>query len=71
MLVGAGISASEKDSPVYEPFDHHLPLKNGIMDEICGSKLHLSYVVDVDIQYFFWKFLHAHTMSFLLPSLYF
>ena len=39
------------------------------MDEICGLKFHLSYV-DMP-QEFFWKFLHALTMSFLLPNLYF
>ena len=35
-------------------------------DEICGLKFHLSYV-DMP-QELFWKFLHAHTMSFLRLS---
>ena len=39
------------------------------MDEICGLKFQLSYV-DMP-QEFFWKFLHALTMSFLLLNLYF
>ena len=38
------------------------------MDEICGLKFHLSYV-DMP-QDFFWKFLYALTMSFLLLNLY-
>ena len=36
------------------------------MDEICGLKFQLSYV-DM-LQDFFWKFLHALTVSFLLNT---